>query len=628
MAFIVPALLVATVLNFIEHFIALPNVGWVLPFSVGGFLWVMARAGREWEGLRLPAILFAAVFTWALFIRCLNPSISPSNDATADLARLVDFCLGGTLPALDSWCPPYDHGGIASFQFYAASLLKRLFWLDVGTAYNIAYTLLNALTCLAGVGAAYAITGRKTWVAVATLVVLLANFTGAAVILLYWNNAHPISGFYHVFDSSLAVDIGTGWNDTDRHNPFGWIFRNPPPELHLFAPASYIYLAVFGAELGGLFLTLASLLAANEIFKTERSNWAWICLIVFPLITIITATGSMIVVSVLCAVGFAAALLDGRRPGDWKIVMGGSALAFVFFWPSINALVAQTPLTDFHWTPRLEYTPLWEFVIQWWPLIVPWFALCFIWHRLSPLARWIHLAVPLLLIFFEVVTFGNRGQTTESNWGAIYGIGLVTFLPLIFILTNPGFRILTIFYLSLAAIFVVAWGWMTVASVGDNTAFHLKGDAAIQNDSQKKRLLQMLSQIHGKTVLNQKDPSATNLSPLVVGLSENRCYIGWFDPENQSGHGDEAESREKQSNDFFAGTMPYPLAFLRSHNIAAVMIWPDDAIPDNLLQKFKDQLASDYYYVDAKGGASNNAGIFLRNPSPQGFPLYPLQPVR
>jgi hypothetical protein len=74
--------------------------------------------------------------------------------------------------------------------------------------------------------------------------------------------------------------------------------------------------------------------------------------------------------------------------------------------------------------------------------------------------------------------------------------------------------------------------------------------------------------------------------------------------------------------------MPYPLAFLRSHNIAAVMIWPDDAIPDNLLQKFKDQLASDYYYVDAKGGASNNAGIFLRNPGPQGFPLYPLQPVR
>ncbi len=126
------------------------------------------------------------------------------------MARVLDFCLGGTLPAIDTWCPPYDHGGYYTFQHYGASLLTRLFSLDIGTGYNMGYTLLNALTLLAGTGAAYAISGKRTWVALATLLVLLANFNGSSVLLLIWNSLHPHLG-YDIFDSRLANDIGDGW---------------------------------------------------------------------------------------------------------------------------------------------------------------------------------------------------------------------------------------------------------------------------------------------------------------------------------------------------------------------------------------------------------------------------------
>ena len=107
--------------------------------------------------------------------------------------------------------------------------MKRLFSLDIGTGYNMGYNLLNTLTVMVGAGAAYSISGRKTWVAVATLLVLLANFTGASVLLLYWNTAHPVPNMYDIFDSRLAIDIGDGWNDPNRHNPFGWVFHVPPP---------------------------------------------------------------------------------------------------------------------------------------------------------------------------------------------------------------------------------------------------------------------------------------------------------------------------------------------------------------------------------------------------------------
>jgi hypothetical protein len=614
LGFILPVLFVMALCNFIEHFIALPSLGWLLPFSLGGLIWAAFRPGYSWDELRLPSILFVAVFTWALFIKCMNPEITCNTEGVADMARVVDFCLSGTLPAMDTWCPPYDHGGYYTFQHYGASLLKRLFSLDVGTGYNMGYTLLNTLTCLVGTGAAYAISGKRTWVAVMTLLVLLANFTGASVVLLFWNTFHPTPG-YDIFDSRLAIDIGDGWNSPARHNPFGWIWaqRDPPAVLRLFTPTFNTYFPEFHANLGGHFMTLASLLAANEAFKTERSNFPWICLLVFPLVTIITATWFMIVIIVLCGGCLAVALLVGKRPQNWMFVLVGTVLASALLWPSVDTLIAGSYPVEFHWTPKEEYTAPWEFVIQWWPIILPWLALFFIWGRLGALARWIHLALPLLLIFFELATFGDRGLTIEKNWGAIYGAGLVTFLPLVFVQKNAGFRLLTFLYVLIVLLFLPVWAMVSTDWVNwDSIAFHLKGDTVFQNDPQKKRLLQVLHRLHGVTVLNGKSEWSYNQSPSLVGFSENMCYIAWFAQEYQCGHGGEAEFRDQQSNAFFAGTLPEPLAFLHTNNIAAVMIYPDDAIPDNIVQQFKNQLGTEYFYIDCKGEGPNNAGVFLR----------------
>jgi hypothetical protein len=169
-------------------------------------------------------------------------------------------------------------------------------------------------------------------------------------------------------------------------------------------------------------------------------------------------------------------------------------------------------------------------------------------------------------------------------------------------------------------IFFMAWAKISMDQASwPYTAFHLKGDTAFQYDPQKKRLLQILQRFHGVTVLNGKSEWAYNQSPSIVGFSENRCYIAWFSKEVECGHGGVAEYRNNQNNLFFAGTMPDPLSFLRNNDIAAVVIYPDDAIPDSLLQQFQNQLGSDYYYVDCKGDGLNNAGVFLRQP---GAPVY------
>jgi len=636
LALIVPTLLVMMICNFIEHAIPLTHLAVLLPFTVAGVLWATLRPGYSWEGLRLPVTLFLLLFTWAFFLKCLNPEITNNTEGVADMARVLDFSLGGTLPPIDSWCPPYDHSGYYTFQHYGASLLKRYFILDIGTGYNMGYTLLNTLTLLAGTGAAYLVSGRRLWVSLVIMLVLLANFTGSYLFVYFDFLRHHNA----ILDSRLSIDIGDAWNDPNRNNIFAWIFQSihkahpeygDAPVLRLFTPAFNTYFPEFHANLGGHFMTLFALLAANEANRVERSNWPWICLLAAPCLTIITATWFFIVVTVLSAGGLAVLLIAGRRPENWKIAIAGGIAANILIWPSVDALIGGSYPVIFLQNPWLTWTPFWEFVIQWWPAIIPWFLLLFLIHRQSGLVRWIMFALPLLLLFVEVFSFSDRGLTVEKMWGAIYGASLVTFLPLIFIERHPLYRIVTIAFIFLSLVFFWSWARGSVAGYTPMNFLHLRGDTVLQNDPQKKRILQVLKRLHATTVLSGRSQWSYNMGPSLVDFSENRCFIAWFYQEYQCGHGGEAEYRDRMSNDFYDGKMTDPLPFLRVNDIAAVMIFPDeqpkDSIADDVLAKLKTQLAPDYFYVDCRETGEHNAGVFLRVPNAAGEVHPPPRPA-
>ena len=221
----------------------------------------------------------------------------------------------------------------------------------------------------------------------------------------------------------------------------------------------------------------------------------------------------------------------------------------------------------------------------------------------------------MLLIFVEVVTFDSRTLTVEKMWGAVYGAGLVTFLPLVFAQISTPYRLMTMLYMFISVIFIPCWFLIEWDQAWRPTVLHLQGNTVFTQDPQKKRILQVLSRYHGVTVLSGKSEESYNQSPSLVGFSENMCYIAWFFQEFQCGHGGEAEFRDHQSNDFYAGKMADPLAFLRSNNITAVVIFPDDKISDpHRATRSRTSLPSDYYYIDCRSNGENDAGVFVRNP--------------
>jgi hypothetical protein len=605
--FFVPTLALVGALNFIEHFIALPDLGILLPFTLGGLVWALLKPGYSWEGLKLPSILFVILFTFCLALKCISPDIPNWTEGAHDMSRVLEYCLGEKVPPTDIWMPPYVSAAYYSYQHYGASVLTRLFSVDIGTGYNLSFALLAALTGLIGAGAGYSVSGKRAWVAIATALVLMAGSTGAAIFLDFLGRHDP--------DYVLSLVINSAC-DVPGLNPFAGISAHDQyhPWLKLLPPLYTLYYSEYHANLGGAFIVMACMLASNEIFSRERSNWPWICLIALPMIVLITSTWFFFIILFFSAGGMVVALLASRRPQDWRLVILYGLIALILVWPSVNFLLVSAPTYPrlFSWTEPDFRTPLWIFLVQFWPVYLPWLFLCFAWKRLSLAGRWFHAAIPIVFIWIEFVTVGERQLQIEKMWGAIYGAGLVTLVPLVFAQRALAFRLLTIFVLFTMTVSMIWWLRADYGSVDEAVFCRLQGDHYLVGDAQKNRLLEVMSQMHGLTILPGKSVWGYNQAPAAISFSKNRCYIAWSYQEEQCGRTDEPEIRDKLNNSFYAGTMADPLPFLQANNISAVLIWPEDKISDDLLHQFEKQIGSNYYYIDCRMGFPDNAGLFVR----------------
>jgi hypothetical protein len=603
LGFLLPALAVVLGLNFIEHFVALPVLLPVLPVTIA----VCARSifwpGCKWEDLRLPTGIFLAVFACNFGYRCLHPDI-PTDDSMADMNRILDFCFGDKVPPTDSWLPPFDHRWYYTLQHYAASIVKRLFDVDIGTACNTSLALLNSLICLAGCGVAFLAGGRRAWIAILTAPIIEAGFTGAMPLLVL-TMPYPDFGY--------AVDIDAGWREHYPNPLFHLLAHDPHEALVLEPPGDWIWHPQYHANLSGFLLLFLAAFAALEVLGPRRVNWSWACLLLVPPLSMLAATWYVPLCGLLCAGSLGLGLILRRWPADWRRVLGITGAALVLMWPALAIFGTWQSGQTMGWTLPHERTPLVVFLIQWWPIYVPWIVLCFLWRRLDLGVRWLHGAIGFLFVFVELVTFGDwRWDTVEKMWGGLFGLGLVALLPPLMVSRNFAAR-LTVLVLLLAtavtleARLATAERWID----WDMGFLHLDGSSYFREDPQKSRMLETLGRLHARTILAGVSRWNYSPPPGLAVFTANRCYVAWFSTEEICGRGDEARRRTVLNNAFYSGDMAKPLAFLQANGIAAVLIAPEDKITDARLAQLKQSLAPDYDYVDCKADQPNNAGVFL-----------------
>jgi hypothetical protein len=222
--------------------------------------------------------------------------------------------------------------------------------------------------------------------------------------------------------------------------------------------------------------------------------------------------------------------------------------------------------------------------------------------------------VPITLVGIEFISIESRYNTIEKMWGYAWGAALVGLLPFIAVQRGILYRLVLIILLLSSAITLYGWvrdiqgrtGWLIAG------LFHIEGDAYLQQDDQKRKILQALKQTHHQTYLAGKCEYCYNEAPAPVVFSGNRSYVAWSWYEQMVNFRDQVDYREKVNNDFYSGTLSNRARFLHDNKINGVLVWPGDHIPDDVLASLHSDLDADYQYIDCKGNGTDNAGVFLR----------------
>ena len=143
-----PVALVAAIF-FIEHFIGLGPLYWVLPFSTLVAIWLILRNQSYLRARWRTELIFLGAFLYALIWRYTFPDIDASSEKITDLTFIANYLGGGRLPPVDRWLPPFRFEMYYALQHYAAALIGRILDTGPGTAYNLGFCTMVALVTTA-----------------------------------------------------------------------------------------------------------------------------------------------------------------------------------------------------------------------------------------------------------------------------------------------------------------------------------------------------------------------------------------------------------------------------------------------------------------------------------------------
>ena len=621
--YLVPPLAVVVVLNFTEHFIALPGFLILLPVVLGGTLWMIVAKGWYQPALNLPTFVFLASFAFTFGIRCIQPNVDFTSDGISDLNMINNYAQGHTLPPIDSWMPDYPFEWYYGLQHYAASVLGRLLDVKLGVAYNVSFGLLSALTCVVGAAAAHRLSGGITWITLAVPLLIEGAATGSSVYLLLtikncsmWLPPDLSGGVTHPPDNSALWQY-LRWDPRPWVNDFSLDDIGKYRTLRLQVPGIWTWRSEYHANASGHLLSMLSVWVISEIVYVRRTMWPWVLAAIIPILAIVTSAWALPITVLLCWGILPMAWLYDRRPASMGMMIMMVFVGMTLLWPAFYNVTSSPVLQEIKAIDPHVRVPILEFLFQWWPILGLWICGWICWRDLSFGLRWIMFVVPIMLIGIEYVTIESRYNTIEKMWGYTWGAALMGLFPVVATRKPVFFRMLTgilllsatislFFYLKDIALRTYSW---------PSSVMHLTGDNYLTVDDQKKNLLSVLAPYKRATFLSGKSDWCYNESPTVAVFTGNRSYIAWSWFESLTNYQREAEHRQQLNNDFYAGAMTNRLRFLQDNKITGVVIWPGDNISSDALDAIRKDLDPTYVYVDCKGTGGSNAGVFLLRPA-------------
>ncbi|MBX2857563.1 MAG: DUF2298 domain-containing protein [Cellvibrionaceae bacterium] len=447
-------LLVVLVLFFVEHFVGLGKLNWLLPFTVLGGAWLLWKKQRR-AGAALfwrAELVFVLAFLYGFFWRYSYPGISPSSEKITDLFFIGNYYTGETLPPLDNWNPPHLFDYYYAFQHYAAALLGRVFNLEIGVCFNISFALLAALPLTL----AWSISKRfvaSTGLRILLVCTLAFGGTGLSPILhlAYQSPKAPASQSeqakkrYHSELESRArgniiggVRLIGGGLDNSRENDRNVIkpvadvllpVTDRGDKQRMVLPAEnfgyQFFLGDYHPSSGGFFLLVLALALIVSAEYGKQARVSQVLLAGLVPVMMITNTWTFPLLVLLIG-GWLAFRFFYKKSIDWLALIGGGLAGTFLIYPFLIGFTANSLPTPIRFVNGDLHTPISRFLAMHWPmLLLVVFALFEKKYRrlsLTFAVTWFALLLISEFIYIDDPT-GSQYQRTNSTmkwWGWIH----------------------------------------------------------------------------------------------------------------------------------------------------------------------------------------------------------------
>lgn len=613
-------------LFFIEHFIGLGSLRWVLPplTAAAAFIVWRRRAAFLSRDFLIAELVFLLAVAYGLAWRWTFPEIVESFDQLTDLHLIANYLPGERLPPADFWIPGQRLDYYYTLQHYGAALLGRMVDFGPGASFNFALVLVAALV----IGLAWAfLEALDLGLPAKALAIACLAIGGTGISPLFHLITAPTdadlwsarSAWYAIVHNQRFV----GWFGDAVASDFwrGLAGVSMPSPLHLPIETlgqQYV-LGAYHAPLAGflmLFLALASIAAL------QRSDAARPGLEVLLGLTVPLTLSANAWVLPLQAILVGAWTLWDRgipRPRDLRFLAAGAAAGVVLLLPFLVGFAGSGRPVTLTRVLAGERTPLAQFLIVHWPLLLAALLAPVVGRRRSLAMLFVTIFVPLVLGTELLNAFdgGYGGDLLRFNpalkwWSWTFTGGFFAISTCLLASERRVVRaaaVLTLLLVSLLS-FDLARYWI---SREKPYAGQLAGDGFYARDPANAQMLSYLVNADKGVVLEkvyEERPIDTGIygsfsvKPNVVGIP---WVLGVWN-RDLSGLPDLVADVAS----FYRGRHAAPLDFLRAWDVRYV-VWSQRESQDLQAWASIDRtIAGRYLWIEFSPTADRHVGLWIR----------------
>ncbi len=633
-------LIVVLVLFFIEHLIGLGKIFWMLPITVILGLWMIWNVNTKEQGKIFwqSELVFVFAFLYGLFWRYSFPSISPSSEKITDLFFISNYYPGDTLPPLDNWNPPHLFDYYYAFQHYAAALLGRVFNLEIGTCYNLAFALIAALPLtLAWSMSGYYI--QKKALRFLLVCTLAFGGTGFSPILYFTNQAsdtpstqnknewvqhgRDIENISRQNIISSARYIGGELDSTSQKDrPVSKSTNKgvtPESKTPLVLPSEnygyQFFLGDYHPPTGGfliLFLAIA-LIASAENSRQSRASQALLALCVPVMLITNTWTFPLLVLLIL---GWLAFRLMYKLPVDWLALFAGGVAGTFLIYPFLIGFTSNSLPTPIKFVSENLHTPISRFIGLHWPVLLllsfGFFEKKYRRFSLTLSITWLSLLFISEFVYIDDPT-GAQYERTNSvmKWWGWIQTGVIATLGAVCLGSSRKWirwaTVVVFIIINIAAIDLAKYWYYS----GKQYQGKLAGHHWYTQTATNRMMFEFLKEAPKGVVLERiLDNSFSNTS--IYSIFNNKpVLLGWPLHLN-TWHGDVPRIwiLKDEIESFYRGEMDGSLVWLMSHNVEYIVFGPSDN--NSNFDIINNQIKSMYSWQEYNHSRHRHTGIWVK----------------